>query len=97
MITFTLLPDGADEFKVTATSRDVYMWEKVYRGKSLGQLKANLLMTDLYALAHLACKRQRQYEGTFDEFESTHDLDFKTDDQDQNEAGPTPPAASPAD
>lgn len=95
MITFTLDPDEGDEYQVTATSRDVYMWEKVYRGKSLGQLKANLLMGDLYALAHLACKRQRQFAGTFDEFEESHDLKFETDDQ--QEVGPTPPAASPED
>lgn len=93
MITFTLTPDDGEEFEVTATSRDVYMWERVYQGKSLGQLKANLLMGDLYALAHLACKRQRQYVGKFEDFEASHDLDFKEDKQ--NGAGPTPPAVSP--
>lgn len=90
MIEFTVKPDGGDEYQVTATSRDVYVWEKVSKG-SLAQLQGNVNMTAMYQIAHLASKRQQLYTGTLAEFTESCDLDF----EDLPEPDPTQPEASP--
>lgn len=90
MIEFTVKPDTGDEFKVEATSRDVYVWEKITKSH-MGQLQDNISMTAMYSLAHLAAKRQQLFNGSLDEFTQTCDLDF----DDMPEPGPTRPEASP--
>lgn len=95
MITFTLTPDYGDSLTVEADSRDIFMWEKTNKGKSLGQLKDNLLMADMYPIAHIACKRLGEdVPSKLDEFVQAYKLDW-----DEEEAGedadPTRPAASP--
>lgn len=58
MIRYHLRPaDGGESLQFDATARDVFMWEKRYTGKSLGQLKDNFHMWDLYAIAHQAALR----------------------------------------
>lgn len=89
MIEFTVKPDGGDEYQVTATSRDVYVWEKITKSH-MGQLQGNVSMTAMYSLAHLASKRQQLYSGTLDEFTESCDLDF----DDTTEPDPTSPEAS---
>lgn len=57
MIAYVLVGQDGDKLEFTATARDVFMWEKVYKGKSFGALKENLYMWDLYAIAHQAATR----------------------------------------
>lgn len=91
MIEFTVVPDGGETYVVTATSRDVFVWEKLGKGRSLSQMKANLHMADMYQLAHLASKRQQLFAGSLEEFTDSCDLQFEEDD----EPDPTQPEASP--
>ena len=94
MFTLTLTPDHGGELVVEADSRDIYVWEKTNRGKSLGQLKSNLLMGDLYAIAHITCKRLREdVPQKLDEFVQAYALDFEEDDASED-VDPTQPAAS---
>lgn len=79
MFTFTVKPDGGDEYSATATSRDVVVWEKTGRNRSVGKLAESPAMGDLYALAHLASKRLGLFDGTFKEFEESVDLEFEED------------------
>jgi hypothetical protein len=93
MITFTLTPDHGDDLEVEADSRDIYVWEKTNRGKSLGQLKSNLLMGDLYAIAHITCKRLTEdVPAKLDDFVKAYALDFEQ--EDEGDADPTQSAAS---
>ena len=92
MIDFTVQPDVGEPFEVKADSRDVYVWEKAGRGRSMGQLMANMPMVDLYAVAHIAARRQQLFTGTLDEFAATCALHFEPDDDDdQADADPTRP------
>lgn len=90
MMEFTVLPDNEDPYKVTATSRDVYVWEKVTKN-SLGTLGSNVTMTAMFQLAHIAAKRQHLFTGSLDDFVASNDIDFEAEIQD---ADPTPPGAS---
>lgn len=90
MIEFHVSPDGGEPYEVTATSRDVYIWEKLGKGRTLAQLKDNLQMADMYQLAHLASKRQQLFTGSLEEFTDTVDLDF----EEEEDEGPTRPGAS---
>jgi hypothetical protein len=95
MFTLTLTPDHGAELVVEADSRDIYVWEKTHKGKSLGQLKSNLLMTDLYAIGHIACKRLREdVPSKLDEFVQAYALDFEEEAEDGADVDPTQPAAS---
>lgn len=94
MINFKLKPEaGGDTVEITADSRDIYFWEKTYKGKSFGKLKSELMMEDLYALAFTAMRRQRNVAGTLGDFVEQYLLQF---DQKQvtADADPTQPAAS---
>lgn len=90
MITFTVAPESGDPYEVTATSRDVYVWEKTSKGRSMSQLRADVRIEDLYRLAHLASKRLQLFTGSLEEFTESCDLEFE---EDQDE-GPTQPGAS---
>lgn len=96
MFTLTLTPDYGDPIEVEADSRDIFVWEKTNKGKSLGQLKSNLLMGDLYTIAHITCKRLTLDVPTkLDEFVQSYRLDFEEDDADgSDDADPSRPAAS---
>lgn len=94
MFTFTVKPDSAEEFEVTATSRDVVRWEKTGKGRSLGRFSDNPTMTDLYSLAHGAALRQGLWAGPVAEFEQSVDVELHSDDsndsdEDDDESGPT--------
>lgn len=92
MIAFTLTPDHGDDLEVEADSRDIYVWEKTNKGKSLAQLKSNLLMGDLYAIAHITCKRLAEdVPAKLDDFVRAYVLDFE---QEDGEPDPTQSAAS---
>lgn len=94
MFTFTVTPDGAEPYTLTAGTRDVLAWEKVSRGKTINALMQDLAMTDLYRIAHLAATRQQLFTGPLAEFESTCELELDGD-ADGEAVDPTRPAASP--
>ena len=81
-IDFTVKPDGGEQYSVKATSRDVVVFEKVSKGRTLVNLLEERAFTDLYRLAHIASKRQGMFTGTLQEFEETVDLDFDLEDDD---------------
>lgn len=89
MFLFKLTPDGADTFEVRATTRDVLVWEKTAKGRSLTALMNDLRVADMYEIAYTACKRQALWDGNRAEFEEKVDLDFE---EEQGAADPTPPA-----
>ncbi|TDD98897.1 hypothetical protein [Jiangella asiatica] len=93
MIEFTVKPDHGEPFDITAASRDVFLWEKAYRGAAFSNLRGGGTMTELYQLAHTACRRQGMFAGSLDEFADTHDLAFEEDQDD--EPDPTQPDHSP--
>jgi hypothetical protein len=78
MFTFTVHPDGAEPYEATATARDIVMWEKVAKGRSLGKLGDNPSMSDLYSLAHVASRRLGLYAGSLADFETGVDLEFQS-------------------
>lgn len=94
MINFRVVPDGGEPFDVTASSRDIFQWERTNKGASFQSLMADMRMTDLYKVAYIASRRQGKFTGTEQDFQQQCDLD--TRDDDEGESDPTPPAPSPA-
>lgn len=106
MFTFDVEPDGAEKFRVVATSRDIAMWERTTKGASMARLEADLHMTDLVAVAHRACLRRGVWTGDLEAFREQVDITpidvakeaaekaaGERDDQTgEDESGPTPPA-----
>lgn len=91
MIEFTCKPDGADPYKVTATARDVLVWEKALKSRTFTKLMAELPLEDLYKIAWLASKRLGLYADTAESFELNVDLVFEADEE--GAAAPFPSAA----
>lgn len=89
MFLFKLTPEGGDLFEVRATTRDVLVWEKTGRDRSLTKLMDNLRVSDMYEIAYVSAKRQGMWDGTRAEFEERIDLDFE---EEQGAANPTRPA-----
>lgn len=89
MFLFKLTPDGGDEFEVVAGTRDVLMWERTAKGRSLGAFTNELKMADLYEMAYIAAKRQGKWDGNRADFEDTMELDFE---EEKEPADPTRPA-----
>ena len=79
MIDFTIHPDGGEPYEVKATARDVLMWEKGGRDRSVLKLLTDLHMSWLYQVAHISSKRTQQFTGTLDEFEKTCELAFEAE------------------
>ena len=97
MFTLTLTPDYGDPIEVEADSRDIFVWEKTNKGKSLGQLKDNLLMGDMYPIAHIAAKRLGEdVPSKLDDFVKAYKLDWDEDEAESaaDAADPTQSAAS---
>lgn len=90
MIEFKVRPAHGEPYTVTATSRDVFVFEKVSRGRTMSHFKIDLRMEDMYRLAHIASKRQQLFAGSLDEFAEACDLEFEDDD----DLDPTQPEAS---
>ena len=88
MFTITVKPDGQDPFDVTASTRDVLQWEKVGKDNSLTKLQNNPSVSDMYSIAHFACKRQQRFTGSLQDFEASVDIDFET--EEDEEPDPTP-------
>lgn len=95
MITLTITPDNGEPYQVTATSRDVFAWEKTTKGnKSFVDLINEPTMVDLYRVAHLACWRQGLFTGNQADFEATCEVTGGVDDEEDEEPDPTQSAAS---
>jgi hypothetical protein len=95
MFDFTITPDGKEPYYLTATSRDVLMWEKAGKNRSFTALLTNRNFTDLYSLAHIASRRQGMFVGTLDEFEEQCDLKGGRDDK-KEEGEPDPTQSAPS-
>ena len=89
MIDFKVRKPDGDTYDVKATARDVLLWEKGKAGRAFSRLANGASMVDMYALAHVASRRQGLFPGTLQEFEDNCELEFDTED----EPGPTQPAA----
>lgn len=76
MFTFTMEDDDGRKFEAKATSRDVLIWEKTGRNRSVTKLGEDPQMSEMYALAYIASKRTKVFDGTLADFEQTVDLDF---------------------
>jgi hypothetical protein len=92
VIAFTVAPENGEPYELTATSRDVLMWEKTTHGWTFLKLMEEMPMVQLYKLAHLAARRQQMFTGPLEEFEKTCELKFE-----RTEADPTQPGLSPGD
>ncbi|OLT46489.1 hypothetical protein BJF85_16735 [Saccharomonospora sp. CUA-673] len=85
MFEFKVQPvDGGDEYRVTADSRDIYVWEKTGKGRSLATLRDNPTMAANYEIAYQAARRQRLFVGTMAEFAELNVLDFTEDGEDED-------------
>lgn len=91
MFTFTVKPDEGTEYKLVAGSRDVAIWERATKGRTLADLQRPS-MCDFYGIAHVAAKRQGLTDLTKAQFEESCDLDMG-DEDDEAEPDPTPPGA----
>lgn len=89
MIDFRVIPDDGEPFAFTAGSRDVLLWEKTSK-RSFSQVESDPKMTDLYALAYTAARRQNLFTGTPADFEATCELDFTDHGEDPDPTQPAP-------
>lgn len=77
MFIFKLTPDHGDSFEIRAGTRDILVWEKVAKNRSLSALMEDLRVADLYEIAYVSAKRQGRWDGNRADFESTFDMDFE--------------------
>jgi hypothetical protein len=91
VLNLKIMPDGAEPYEVTATTRDIAKWEKTTKGATFAAFQAEQKITDLYRIAFHAAVRRGLYTGTLADFEDGVDLDILDDDQD--EPDPTRSAA----
>lgn len=78
MITFDVEPDDGAKFEVKADSRDVVVWEKTSRtNERYIELLADMRMTALYRLCHIAARRQGLVDCKLDQFEKDYVLHFQ--------------------
>lgn len=89
MIEFICVNDAEERYEVTATARDVLLWEKTGKGRNFAKLMAELPLADLYVIAWLASKRKGLFTEPLARFEETIDLHFELD---EGEPDPTQPA-----
>lgn len=98
MITLKVTPDNADSYVVTATSRDVLVWEKTTKGdKTFVDLVDSPSLVDLYRVAHIASWRQGLTTAkNLQEFEATCEVTGLNEDaEDDEQPDPTQSGASP--
>jgi len=99
VFTFTIKPDGGEPFEIEASTRDILVWEKAGRDRSMSRLVNDMHMADVYQVAHIAARRLQMFTGPLDEFEKTCDLDIRKiltdesdgDDGSDGESDPTQP------
>lgn len=93
MITFKVTPDDGTEYEVTATPRDVLLWERQVRGAKFANF-ASPSYEDIYGLAFFASKRQRLFDSNRKDFEELCEVQPIEDEVDyepdgEGEVGPT--------
>ncbi len=91
MFKMKITPDGGEAFELVTSTRDIAQWEKRNKGASFAGLQADMHMTDLYKIGHIAATRQGLYTGTLKEFEESVDIDMLDD---EAEVDPTRSGAS---
>lgn len=73
--TLTIVPDDGEPVEIKIEPRDALIWEKTGKGNpSILEYLSRPSMIEAYRLAHIAMKRQHQYDGTIKEFEESHDV-----------------------
>ena len=87
MIDITIETPSGEQFEIKADSRDLYVWEKAGRNRSMSKLMSDLHMTSLYEVAHIASRRAQLFTGPLDEFTECV-LHFETE-EDDDEGDPT--------
>lgn len=91
MIKFTLTPDHGDTIEVEADSRDIYVWERTGKGRSLGMLADNVPMVEMYPIAHITCKRLGEdVPAKLEDFAAAYALDWSEDDDATDPTQPEP-------
>jgi hypothetical protein len=89
VIKFKVTPDHGEPYEVTATSRDVYVWEKANRGKTFRSAVESGSIVDLTEMAYHAARRHGHFSGTLVAFAQEHDIESA--DGDEGEPDPTNP------
>src|SRR5690606_19493834 len=99
MMTFEIIPDDGDPYRLEAGSRDVLMWEKAGKGRSFGQFGSgeSMRMEHLYGLAYYAARRQGLFTGSLAEWEQSVELRPVKDDEDDEEGTVDPTRPAPGD
>lgn len=72
-----IVPDASQdesEFRVVAGPREVALWERTGKGRSLGKLESDPSMTALYEIAYTACHRQGLVSCPLNEFLDRYDV-----------------------
>lgn len=90
MITFKITPDGGEAYTVTASSRDIFQWERTNRGASFNSLMADMHMVDLYKVAFIASRRQGLFTGTEKDFQEQVDLAAQDEEEEPDPTRPAP-------
>lgn len=89
MYEFRVIPDHADPFDLTVSSRDVLLWERTGKGKYAAKLAETGSYSDFYSIAYIAARRQGLWEGTREEFEQQCDIELSDDEEDAPAVDPT--------
>jgi hypothetical protein len=91
MFRVKVIPEDGEPYEVKTTTRDIAQWERRNKGASFAGLQADMHMTDLYKVTHLAAVRQGQFTGSLNDFENMVDLDILDS---EDEPDPTQSEAS---
>ena len=90
MFDFTVTPDSAEPYEVTAGSRDVLVWERTTKGASLASLAEGMKIGDMYRIAHIASRRLGLFDSDLKTFEETCEIESAdaTDEPDPTQPAP---------
>ena len=88
MFNMRITPDSTGEpFDLSAGMRDIVVWEKTHRGRSLAQIgDGNLTGGMVYELAYSACRRQGKVPDGLTEAEFLADFDIDVEDDEERAA-----------
>lgn len=95
MFTFKVLPDDGEPFDVVARSRDISLWERTHKGRTLKGLEASFSMAMMEELAVVAARRQNLYTGNLVEFRDTCDFEVEQDEAEEGDEGLDPTRPGP--
>lgn len=77
MFTFIITPDDGEPYEVMGDSRDISLWERTGRDRSLGNLERNMRISDIESIAHIAAQRHGVSVGTLREFTERNAINVK--------------------